>query len=642
MTTTATLPMLLTRNAQAMPARPAIREKRRGIWQTYTWRQYDARVQAFARGLAALGFRRADRLAVLGDNRPKLYWAMLAAQALGGVGVPLWPDADASWLAQVLRAAAVSVVVAEDHDQVEKLLSIRNELPDLRLIVCCDPADESPPLLRSFDTIEAGAIEAAGNSHDVDVAAKAGAAKTGAAKTGAAEIGAGQPSDPALLLHTTIGDGRPRGVLLSHANLTGAADALIAAGDFRQTDDCLSFLPMAWIGDALYSLTVGLLVGFTCNCPEDPETARRDLRELGPAFLLAPPRVWESLLAEIDAKSAQATPLKRRLFNTFRPTFPPGADDGPVPRTRRLLGETLIHAPMRDQLGLSRTRWAHVGGGTLAPDLLRLWRGFGVDLKQTYGPPELSGIVALSSEKCVSTGAIGPACPEIDTRISPDGEVEVRSPGICVGYDRDEAATRAATTADGWWRTGDSGRIDALGNLTITGRMSDLARLDDGTSFAPEEIELALRGSRIFSDVVVPAQNCPAQDCPAQNYPFVAAIIVIDAAAAGDWARSHGIAYTTTAELISLPALRQLSRDEVNARNSVLPPPLWVRRFALLDGGVAAGTEAGLSRERQRRVLLDANGALVRALFLPGEMIGPWTIEDTDGEIPAAREPADA
>jgi long-chain acyl-CoA synthetase len=606
MTTATTLPKLLRRNAETMATRPAMRERRRGIWQTVTWAEYDAQVRAFAGGLAARGFRRGDRLAVLGDNRPQLYWALLAAQALGGVGVPVWPDADPVWLASVLRQAAVSVVVAEDDDQLEKLLSVRHDLPDVTLIVTLGPGHADLPLPRSFD-----AIKDAGRHANIDVAA---------------EIARGRPEDPALLCYATSRTGQPRGVVLAHANLIGAAEALIAAEDFRPTDNCLCFLPMAWIGDALYSTTLGLLVGFTCNCPEDPETARRDLRELGPTILLAPPRVWESLLTEIDTKAMQATPLKRRLFDYFRRR---AESESP---SHRWLGELLIYGSLRDQIGLGRIRWAHVGGGVLAPNARRLWRGFGVNLKQTYGPTELSGIVALQSDARAPPGAIGPACPGIALRVGLNGEVEVRSRGICLGYCDDEDATRAALTDDGWWRTGDAGRIDAHGNLTITGRMSDLAHLDDGTWFAPEEVETALRGSGVIADVVVLGQDCP----------LIAAMIVIDPAAAGNWARANGVAYTTLADLIASPMLRAFLRDEVRARNAVLPPPLRVRRFALLDGGIAAGTEAGLSRERQRRTLLDANVALAEALFQRRCAAGTWVIEDVDGEVRRVGEPADA
>jgi len=608
MTAAATLPKLMRRNAETMAMRPAMRERRRGIWQTITWAQYDAQVRGFASNMAARGFRRGDRLAILGDNRPKLYWALLAAQALGGVGVPLWPDADPMWLASVLRQAAVSMVIAEDHDQVEKLLLIQHDLPDLTLIVSCGPSDAVHPLLRSYDEI-ADATQLSG----IDVVA---------------EIAGGQPDDPALLCYATLRGGPPRGVLLSHANLIGAAEALIAAEDFRPTDNILSFLPMAWIGDALYSTTLGLLVGFTCNCPEDPETARRDLRELGPTILLAPPRVWESLLTEIDTKAAQATPLKRRLFNHFRHQ----AERETSPVLHRWAGEVLIYASMRDQIGLGRIRWAHVGGSVLAPNLLLLFRGFGVDLKQTYGPTELSGIVALQSGAPARSGAIGPACPGIALRVAPNGEVQVRSPGICLGYYGDEDATGAALTGDGWWRTGDAGRIDPDGNLTITGRMSDLTRLDDGTCFAPEEVEIALRGSRFIADVVVPGQDCP----------LIAAMIVIDAAATGNWARTNNIAYTTLAELIAVPALRQFFREEVRARNAVLPPSLQVQRFALLDSGVAAGTEAGLSRKLQRQTLLDANATLAEALFQRQRTDGIWVIEEVDDEVRVVREHADA
>jgi long-chain acyl-CoA synthetase len=609
MTATTTLPKLLRRNADTMPKRPAIREKRQGIWQTFNWAQHYARVQAVARGLAVHGFRRGHRLAVLGDNRPTLYWALLAAQALGGVGVPAWPDADADWLAAVLGEADVSIAVAEDDDQVAMLLSICHQLPKLALIISCAPVGEhlqNRAPTRTFD-----AIVADGESTTIDVAA---------------EIAQGQPGDPALLLYTTTDSGQPRGVLLSHANLIGAAKALSAAEDFRPTDDCLSFLPMAWIGDALYSTALGLLIGFTCNCPEDPETARRDLRELGPTILLAPPRIWESLLNEIDTKATQATPLKRRLYNHFRRLAESGTPSG----LHRLFGELLIYSPVRDQIGLGRMRWAHVGGGTLAPSLARLLRGFGINLKQIYGPAELSGIVALGPGE--PAGVAGPACPGVEVRIAQDGEVHVRSPGVCIGYFFNEPATRAALTDDGWWRTGDSGRIDGQGNLIVTGRLSDVVQSDDGTSFAPHEIEIALRGSRFVADVVVPARTGWQ----------IAAMIVVDATAAGNWARGNGVAYTTMAELIATPALRKLLRDEVRAYTAMLPPTLRVRRVALLESGAAIGTEAGLSRDRQRRALLDANAALADALFRHDHAAGAWVIEDLDCEVRVVQEPAHA
>ena len=348
-----TLPRLLHRNAVGFGARPALREKRGGIWQVLNWSDYALLVSRLAGGLAAHGFGRGDRLAVIGDNRPRLYAAMLAAQSLGGAAVPLWPDAEPDWIAQVLNHAGVSIVVAEDAEQVEKIGAVKDRMPGLRLVVQTTSHGMRQPehdWLKSFESV-----------------ADAG--------TGVTERS--EPGDPALLLYGNNPGGEVRGVTLSHADLLAAAEALIAAEDVRQTDETLAWLPMAWFGDALASQALALSVGFTCNCPEHPETARRDLREIGPTILIAPPRIWESTLADIETRAAQATPLKRALFAHFRAIAERAeqhreAGEG-VPVLLRLklaLGDMLVYAPMRDQIGLRRLRWASTGGEPLAPRVL--------------------------------------------------------------------------------------------------------------------------------------------------------------------------------------------------------------------------------------------------------------------------------
>ena len=291
-----TLPRLLHRNAANLGSRPALREKRGGIWQAISWSDYAALVSRFAAGLAAHGFGRGDKLAVIGDNRPRLYAAVLAAQSLGGAGVPLWPDAEPDWIAKVLHHARVSVVVAEDAEQVEKLAAIRDRLPDLTLVVQATSHGLRQPDDTWLKTFEAVA--------DADASATP------------PELS--EPGELALLLYGSTAGGDVRGVMLSHANLTAAADALATVEDVRQTDETLAWLPMAWFGDALASQVLALAVGFTCNCPEASETARRDLREIGPTILLAPPRVWENTLADIETRAAQASPLKRATFAKFR------------------------------------------------------------------------------------------------------------------------------------------------------------------------------------------------------------------------------------------------------------------------------------------------------------------------------------
>ncbi len=371
MKTATTLPRLLQRNAASFGSRPAFREKRGGIWQVTTWSDYAALVSRFTAGLAARGFGRGEKLAVIGDNRPRLYAALLAAQSLGGIGVPLWPDAEPDWLAQVLGHAGVSVVVAEDAEQVEKIVAVKDRLPALRLVVQTAlhgmrQADHD--WLKSFDAVADAASGATEQS---------------------------EPGDPALVLYNTASSGEACGATFSHATLLAAADALMATETMRPADDILAWLPMAWFSDVLASQALFLSVGFTCNCPESPETARRDLREIGPTILIAPPRIWDTLLADIEARAAQTTKLKGALFARFRAVAEraeahreAGESVPALLRVKLALGEALVYAPMRDQIGLRRLRWANSGGEPLAPRVLHGLRAFGINLKQSYDLPE--------------------------------------------------------------------------------------------------------------------------------------------------------------------------------------------------------------------------------------------------------------
>jgi long-chain acyl-CoA synthetase len=336
-----TLPRLLLRNAGSLGGRTAIREKRHGIWQAVTWAEHAAAVRALAGGLAASGFQRGDRLAVLGDNRRALYQAQLAAMCLGGAVVPCWPDAEPAWLRHVLADSGVSIVVAEDHDQVEKLLEIKDNLPAVHTIIHTDPRGVHHGELAFLRPITS--IVSSGATTQADAAGP---------------IGTATADEVCLIPYVTPADGPPVAVPLTHAQLLAAATAVTRAADVRQSDEYFSYLPMAWAAEAIYGTALSLLVGFAISCPEDPETARRDLRELGPTILLAPPRIWQSLLAEVETKASHATPMKRSLCARFLPdayaAAPPGRGG--------FLAEWLVAAPVRDQLGLGRLRWAHMGG----------------------------------------------------------------------------------------------------------------------------------------------------------------------------------------------------------------------------------------------------------------------------------------
>ncbi len=385
-----TLARLLQRNARDLHDKPAIREKDRGIWQTWTWRQYHDEVRDFALGLAALGFKRGERLSVIGDNRPRLYWAQVAAQALGGVPVPVYQDSIAKELAFVWNHAECAVIVAEDQEQVDKVLGLRAELPALRLVVYDDSRGmlhyKQHDWLRSYQSVqELGREFAAKNPGYFE-----------------AEVEKGKPEDVAIICYTSGTTGNPKGVMLTHANAIAIADAFRKADDVRPEDDALAYLPMAWAGDAAYTLFLSLVVGFCANCPESPETVQRDLRELGPTIVLAPPRIWENMLTGIQVKAADAPALKRWVFETFRAVAERAeilrADGKPIPLALRLacmLGNVLVYTPIRDQLGLRRAKWALTGGSPLGPDTFRFFRSIGVNLKQVYGSTETTGLVSL-------------------------------------------------------------------------------------------------------------------------------------------------------------------------------------------------------------------------------------------------------
>ncbi len=595
-----TLPRLLRRNAATMAARPAIREKTRGIWQTFTWSAYQRQVHDFALGLAARGFGRGDKLAVVGDNRPRLYWAQLAAQCLGGVAVPIYQDAIAAEMAYVIDHAGVRVVVAEDQEQVDKILAVQDRLRELELIIYDDPRGigrYAQPMLVAFD-----AVQAAGREF--------GASHSGYLE---AEIDKGRADEVALFTYTSGTTGNPKGVMLSHANLLAAARGFVAAETIGPNDDILSYLPMAWIGESLFSLVLTLLVGFACNCPERPETVQRDLRELGPTVALAPPRVWENMLAQLRIRAADASPLKRRVFECFRALAERGESArsagerlSPWLRLALLFGEILVYRPVRDQLGLRRARWAYTGGAPLGADTFRFFRAFGVNLKQVWGATELSGLATLQRDGEADADTVGVPIPGTEIKTDDRGEVLVRSAAVFQGYHRQPDATRAAIDAEGWFHTGDTGYIDPRGYLVIIDRSRDVGELADGTPFAPQFIENKLKFSPFIAEAVAFGDRRP----------FVAAMIAIDLGTVGNWAERHNLAYTSFQDLSAKPEIRRLIGAEIERCNTGLPAAARVRRFLLLNKEFDPDdNEITRTRKVRRRFIAEKYAAVVEAFY---------------------------
>jgi len=595
-----TLPRYLLHNAQQHADRPAIREKDRGIWQTYTWRQYHGHVRDIALGLAALGFTRGDKLSVIGDNRPRLYWSQVAAMALGGVSVPVYQDSIAQELVYVLNHAEVAVIVAEDQEQVDKILALKEQLPALRLLAYEDPRGMSQyklPWLRSLEE-----IEALGRSF--------GAEHPGYLE---AEIDKGRLDELALIAYTSGTTGNPKGAMLTHANLVGTGQTLIASEDIRLDDNWLAYLPMAWVGDSLYTLVINLMVGFAVNCPESPETVQRDLRELGPSSVLAPPRIWENMLTSVQVRAADAPWLKRRVFETFRAaaeraeilrtegaTLPLGL------RLRLALGEFFVYRPVRDQLGLARARWAYTGGAPLGPDTFRFFRSFGVNLKQVYGSTESTGLVSLQPDTEANPTTAGRPCRGIDVKIGERGEVLVKSAGVFKGYFKNDEATREVIDSDGWFHTGDAGFVDPQGHLVIIDRAKDVGALADGTAFAPQFIENKLKFSPHIREAVAFGHERP----------FVTAMIAIDPSTVGSWAERRGLAYTSYMDLSQKPEVRGLVRDEIRRGNETLPDVQKVRRFLLLTKDLEADdAEMTRTRKVRRRHVAEKYAPVIEAFY---------------------------
>ncbi len=564
---TDTLPKLLERNAEESAGAAGIREKTRGVWQTLSWADYRDQVRDFALGLASMGFQRRDKLSAVGDNRPQLYVAQLATQMLGGMSVPVYQDSIASELVYVLNHAETSVIVAEDQEQVDKALLLKDKLPNLRWIVFEDPRglwSYNDPMLRSFESVLA-AGRAFGKSNPDFYAA---------------ELAKGKADDIAMIAYTSGTTGNPKGAMLSHRNMIAAAEAFIEVNHTKPGDNWLSYLPMAWVGDAAFSLGMALAGKLVANCPESPETVQRDLRELGPNGMLAPPRIWENMLTTMQVKAGDASPIKRRVFEHFRALAErcelKHTDGKPLSIVERLglsAGEFFVYGPIRDQLGLRNARWCYTGGAPLGPDTYRFFRSFGVNLKQVYGATEASALIACQDDAEANPNTVGRPMPRIDVRIDDNGEVMLKGPNVFVGYFKQDEITRDTLTGEGWLKTGDAGFFDKQGHLVIIDRAKDVGKLTDGSAFAPQFIENKLKFSPFIREAVAFGHEKP----------MVVAMIAIDMQTVGTWAEKRGLPYTSYMDLSRKPEVAAMIGEEIAKANATLPDVQQVKRFLLLN-----------------------------------------------------------
>ena len=530
--------------------------------------------------------------------------------------MPVFQDSIASELVYVLNHAEVSVIVAEDQEQVDKVLSLRDQLPSLKLVVYDDPrgmSGYSDPILKSFVEVREIGREFAGRNPDYLQN----------------EIARGKPSDVALFAYTSGTTGKPKGAMLTHANLIGAAEGFIGVEDLRRGDEWLAYLPMAWGGDSIFSVVLSTVVGITCNCPESPETVQRDLRELGPHIMLAPPRIWENMLTTINVKAADASPLKRITFNFFRRIAEEvelarseGREVSAGKRIAHWFGEWLVYGPVRDQLGLRRLRWAYTGGAPLGADTFRMFRGFGINLKQVYGSTETSALVAIQNDNEADPNTVGRPCPGVEVRIGDNSEVLIKSPGIFAGYYKQEEATRDAVDSAGWFHSGDAGFIDPNGHLVIIDRAKDVGKLANGEAFAPQFLENKLKFSPFIREAI----------CFGNQRDYVVAMVAIDLTTAGNWAEKNGLPYTSFMDLSLKPEMAALIKREIEKCNAGLSEATRVRRFLLLTKDFDAD-DAEITRTRKlRRAFIAEKYAAVIEAFYGGagqaDLVGEVTYED--------------
>ena len=610
-----TFPKLLRYNAEHRAAVPAVREKDLGIWQTWSWSGFRDEVRRLAGGFSSLGLRRGDKIAIVGDNRPRLYFAMSAAQSLGAIPVPVYQDAVADEMRFVLDHAEVSFVVAEDQEQVDKVLSQVGELPAVRAIIYDDPRG-----MRDYDQGFLHSYE------DMLVAGDPGIWDR--------EVDRGRGGDTAIMLYTSGTTGTPKGVVLTYDNLIRCARIGAEFEGLREDEVVLAYLPMAWVGDNVLSYCQSHIVGFSFACPESPETVPQDLRELGPTYFFAPPRVFENLLTQVTIRMEDAGAWKRRAFRYFM-----GLADRvgvemlegrPVPLRDRILyriGEICIYGPLKNVLGLSRLRVGYTAGEAIGPEIFRFFRSLGINLKQLYGQTEASVFVTIQPNNAVRADSVGPPAPGVEVRISEEGEVLYRSPGVFQEYFRNPEATAETKTGDGWVRTGDAGVVDADGHLRIIDRAKDVGRLADGTLFAPKYLENKLKFYPNIREAVTFGHERP----------FATAIVNIDMEAVGNWAERRNISYSSYQELAARPEVLDLIGGHMSDLNAGLATdPQFagsqIRRFIVLHKMLDADDgELTRTQKVRRRFIADRYAPAIDALYGGADGISletPVTFED--------------
>ena len=604
-----TFPRLMLDHAKARPQAPALREKEYGIWQTTTWRELADEVAALAGGMAEAGLSRGQHIVIVGDNRPRLYACMLAAQSLGAIPVPLYQDAVAAEMVFPINNAEVAFAVVEDQEQVDKLVEVREKCPQLARIWFDDPRG-----LRKYDVAGLASLDALIETGRTRLQREPGFYEAAVAQV--------QPQDVASMFFTSGTTGNPKGVVHTHQTLLDRARAGADFDKLSANEEVLAYLPPAWIGQNIFSYAQWLACGYIVNCPESAATVTIDMKEIGPTYYFAPPRVFEGLLTSVTIRMEDAGAIKKWLFKTFmevaRRVGPERMDGKSLSFTDNLmwkLGDLLIYGPLRNTLGLSRVRVAYTAGEAIGPDLFTFYRSIGINLKQLYGSTETAVFVCLQPDHEARADTVGVPIAGVEIKLADNGEILVKSAGLLKGYYKNPEATAEVLTPDGWYHTGDAGFLDAHGHLKIIDRAKDVGRIlggpNDGAMFAPKYVENKLKFFPHIKEAVAFGDRREK----------VCAFLNIDFEAVGNWAERRNLPYAGYTDLACKAEVLELIRDCVEKVNADLAQDdklaaSQISRFLVLHKELDADDgELTRTRKVRRGYIGDKYQVLVDALY---------------------------
>ena len=608
MQTLPSLPHYLLKNAEVHANRVAMRHKDLGIWREWSWADVCNEVQAFAMGLQELGLQPGDKVAIIGANRPRLYWAFSAIQSVGAIPVPMYADAVAEEMVYVLEHAGVKFAICQDQEQIDKVLSVQSQLPLLEKLFYDESRglrDYDPEFILAIEDVQKRGRQTVERDRHKSVEWRMGIDKL-------------VSDELCVMLYTSGTTGRPKGVMLSHNNLIITSINANAFDNLDHTEETIAYLPLAWVGDHVFSYGQSLTAGYCVCCPESLDTITADRREIAPTYFFAPPRVFETLLTTITVAMEDASRPKRAMFNHFIKVAKEhgeavlnGESVSALARLHYRIGDWCVYGPLKNRLGMSKVRVAYTAGEAIGPDIFRFYRSLGINLKQLYGQTEASVYITAQPDGQIDANTVGTPSPDVELRIAESGEVLYRSPGVFLGYYQNEDATSSTKTPDGWVHTGDAGFIDDNGHLRIIDRAKDVGKLNDGSLFPPKYIENKLK---FFSNIKEVVAFGDGRD-------FVTAFVNIDLTAVSNWAERNNIVYASYQELAGHPLVYEMIEEHIKQVNLDLSAEprvagACIKRFLILHKELDADDgELTRTQKVRRKFINERYEPLIEALY---------------------------